>query len=97
MQAEQAASRSGGTIESTSDSGGGQDVGGLENGDRLRFPGVRFGSTAATRFTARVASGAGGPAGSWRCGWTARPPRRSAASPSATPAAGSRGGRCRRT
>nr|WP_228122903.1 carbohydrate-binding protein [Saccharothrix syringae] len=60
IQAEQATSRSGGTIESTSDTGGGQDVGKLKNGDWLRFPAVRFDSTTAIRFTARAASGAGG-------------------------------------
>ncbi|NUT49909.1 MAG: carbohydrate-binding protein [Saccharothrix sp.] len=60
IQAEQATSRSGGTLESTSDTGGGQDVGKLKNGDSLRFSGVRFGSTTATQFIARAASGAGG-------------------------------------
>ncbi|MFJ6674793.1 carbohydrate-binding protein [Actinosynnema sp. NPDC091369] len=60
MEAERATSRSGGTVESTSDTAGGQDVGKLENGDSLRFSGVRFGTTAATQFIARAASGAGG-------------------------------------
>ena len=60
MQAESATSRSGGTVETTSDTGGGQDVGQISNGGSLRFSGVRFGGTTATQFTARVASGAGG-------------------------------------
>lgn len=60
IQAEQATARSGGTVESISDSGGGQDVGRLKNGDWLRFAGVRFGSTTASQVVARAASGAGG-------------------------------------
>ncbi|PRY36358.1 carbohydrate-binding protein [Umezawaea tangerina] len=59
IQAESATSRSGGTVETTSDTGGGQDVGQIANGGSMRFSGVRFGSTTATQFTARVASGAG--------------------------------------
>jgi hypothetical protein len=60
MQAESATSRTGGTVEATSDTGGGQDVGRIANGGSLRFSGVRFGTGTATQFTARVASGAGG-------------------------------------
>jgi hypothetical protein len=45
--------------ESTSDSGGGQNVGALANGDWLQFKGVNFGSNPARQFSARVASGAG--------------------------------------
>ncbi|NUT97164.1 MAG: carbohydrate-binding protein, partial [Saccharothrix sp.] len=48
----------GGTVETCSE--GGQDVGQLKNGDRLRFSGVRFGSGTATQFIARAASGAAG-------------------------------------
>ncbi|GAA1283288.1 carbohydrate-binding protein [Saccharothrix xinjiangensis] len=55
IQAEQATSRSGGTIESAD---GGQAVAQLRNGDSLRFSGVRFGSAAARQFYGRVASGA---------------------------------------
>jgi beta-glucanase (GH16 family) len=57
IQAEQATSRSGGTIESAE---GGQAVAQLRNGDSLRFSGVRFGSTTARQFYGRVASGAAG-------------------------------------
>ncbi|GGP43568.1 carbohydrate-binding protein [Saccharothrix coeruleofusca] len=52
IQAEQATSRSGGTVE------GGQAVAQLGNGNSLKFSGVRFGSRTATQFNARVASGA---------------------------------------
>lgn len=44
--------------ETTSDTGGGQNVGALANGDWLHFKGVAFGSTPARQFSARVASGA---------------------------------------
>jgi len=45
--------------EATSDTGGGQDVGWISNGDWLGYAGVDFGSAGATQFKARVASGAG--------------------------------------
>src|SRR5699024_9214997 len=51
-------SQSGVTTESTTDSGGGQDMGYLANGDWALYKGVNFGSRAATQFNARVASGA---------------------------------------
>jgi hypothetical protein len=57
IQAEQATSRSGGSIEAAD---GGQAVAQLRNGDSLRFSGVRFGSRTATQFIARAASGASG-------------------------------------
>lgn len=44
--------------ESTSDSGGGQNVGAVAHGDWLQFKGVTFGSNPARQFSARVASGA---------------------------------------
>jgi hypothetical protein len=44
--------------ENTTDSGGGQDVGWIANGDWLAYAGVDFGSAGATQFIARVASGA---------------------------------------
>lgn len=47
-------------VEACSDGGGGSDVGRLSNGDWLKFSAVAFGSTGATRFDARVASGAAG-------------------------------------
>ncbi|WP_153054240.1 glycoside hydrolase family 16 protein [Planomonospora sphaerica] len=60
IQAEAHQAQSGVMVESTTDAGGGQNVGGIGNGNWLRFDNVRFGSTAATQFKARVASGAAG-------------------------------------
>ncbi|MFE6650411.1 glycoside hydrolase family 16 protein, partial [Nocardioides sp. NPDC057772] len=61
IQAESYNAQSGTQTEATTDSGGGQNVGYLSNGDWLRYDGVNFGSTPARTFSARVASGA--PAG----------------------------------
>ncbi|MEU8277788.1 glycoside hydrolase family 16 protein [Microbispora bryophytorum] len=58
VQAENYQAQSGTQVETTQDSGGGQNVGYISNGDWLRFDGVIFGSTAARQFKARVASGA---------------------------------------
>ncbi|MGW3137008.1 glycoside hydrolase family 16 protein [Streptomyces sp. NPDC001139] len=58
IQAESYDSQSGVTTEATSDTGGGQDVGYIANGDWALYKGVNFGSTAARQFYARVASGA---------------------------------------
>ncbi|GGK87776.1 glycoside hydrolase family 16 protein [Streptomyces flaveus] len=58
IQAESYDSQSGVSTESTSDSGGGQNIGALANGDWALYRGVTFGSTTATQFQARVASGA---------------------------------------
>ncbi|GAB2808848.1 glycoside hydrolase family 16 protein [Streptomyces chlorus] len=58
IQAESFDGQSGTITETTSDSGGGQNVGALANGDWLQFKGVNFGSSAARQFSARVASGA---------------------------------------
>lgn len=58
IQAESYASQSGTTTESCSDSGGGQDVGYIANGDWLKFSSVDFGSTSPNQFQARIASGA---------------------------------------
>ncbi|MED7926345.1 glycoside hydrolase family 16 protein [Nonomuraea sp. LP-02] len=58
IQAERYQAQSGTIVETTTDSGGGQNVGAIGNGDWLRYDGVNFGSTAATQFKARVASGA---------------------------------------
>jgi hypothetical protein len=44
--------------ETTSDTGGGQDVGWIDNGCWLAYDGVDFGSAGAVQFIARVASGA---------------------------------------
>lgn len=59
IQAESYDSQSGTSAETTADTGGGQDIGSLANGDWALYKGVDFGSTAATQFHARVASGAG--------------------------------------
>ena len=58
IQAESYDSQSGTTTEATSDTGGGSDLGYIANGDWALYKGVNFGSTAATQFYARVASGA---------------------------------------
>jgi hypothetical protein len=60
IQAESANAQSGTQTETTSDAGGGLDVGWIANGDWLQFNNVNFGSTAAHTFSARVASGAAG-------------------------------------
>ncbi|MEU2064805.1 glycoside hydrolase family 16 protein [Streptomyces sp. NPDC013455] len=58
IQAESYDSQSGVVPETTTDTGGGQDIGSLANGDWALYKGVDFGSTAAKQFYARVASGA---------------------------------------
>ncbi|MFF7448998.1 MULTISPECIES: carbohydrate-binding protein [unclassified Streptomyces] len=61
IQAESYNSQSGVGTETTTDTGGGQNIGYLANGDWALYQNVDFGSAAATQFVARVASGA--PAG----------------------------------
>ncbi|MFI6208182.1 glycoside hydrolase family 16 protein [Streptomyces sp. NPDC051041] len=58
IQAESFDGQSGVITEATSDSGGGQNIGALANGDWVQYKGVDFGSSAARQFSARVASGA---------------------------------------
>jgi hypothetical protein len=58
IQAESFSAQSGTAVEACSDTGGGQDVGWLANGDWLKYSAVNFGTAGATRFSARVASGA---------------------------------------
>ncbi|MFI2436143.1 glycoside hydrolase family 16 protein [Streptomyces sp. NPDC018693] len=60
IQAESYDGQSGLNTETTSDTGGGQNVGWAANGDWALYRGVDFGSQAATQFSARVASGAPG-------------------------------------
>ncbi|KAB1144945.1 carbohydrate-binding protein [Streptomyces luteolifulvus] len=60
IQAESYDSQSGAGTETTSDTGGGQNIGWLASGDWALYKGVDFGAAAATQFAARVASGAGG-------------------------------------
>ncbi|MFI5684190.1 glycoside hydrolase family 16 protein [Streptomyces sp. NPDC051636] len=58
IQAESYDSQSGTATETTTDTGGGQDIGSLANGDWALYKGVDFGSTAARQVYGRVASGA---------------------------------------
>jgi hypothetical protein len=58
IQAESFSQQSGLITEATTDTGGGQNVGAVANGDWALYGGVDFGSSAATNFQARVASGA---------------------------------------
>ncbi|MCX3061658.1 glycoside hydrolase family 16 protein [Streptomyces beihaiensis] len=58
IQAESYDSQSGIRTETTSDTGGGQDIGYISNGDWALYKGVDFGSTPATQVYGRVASGA---------------------------------------
>jgi len=60
IQAESYNANAGVQVETTSDTGGGQNIGWLANGDWARYDNVNFGSTAAHQFSARVASGAAG-------------------------------------
>ncbi|HZB51791.1 MAG TPA: carbohydrate-binding protein, partial [Mycobacteriales bacterium] len=60
IQAESYATAGGIQQEATSDSGGGQNIGWIANGDWAAYPDVDFGGTPARQFSARVASGAGG-------------------------------------
>ncbi|HEX5496735.1 MAG TPA: glycoside hydrolase family 16 protein [Mycobacteriales bacterium] len=60
IQAEGFDQQSGVQAEATTDTGGGQDIGFIANGDWALYRGVDFGSAAARQFVARVASGAGG-------------------------------------
>jgi len=58
IQAASFTTQSGTTTETTTDTGGGYDVGYIANGDWLGYANLDFGSGGATQFIARVASGA---------------------------------------
>ncbi|GAA1701715.1 carbohydrate-binding protein [Kribbella yunnanensis] len=60
LQAESYQEQGGTGVEATSDSGGGQNLMGLGNGDWARYSAIDFGSSAAHQFVGRVASGASG-------------------------------------
>ncbi|ADB32761.1 Carbohydrate binding family 6 [Kribbella flavida DSM 17836] len=60
LQAEAYGAQGGVGVETTTDSGGGQNLSQLGNGDWALYRGIDFGSTPARQFVARVASGAGG-------------------------------------
>jgi Carbohydrate binding module (family 6) len=58
IQAEGYNAQSGTTTETTTDTGGGQDVTSLSNGDYLQYNNVAFGTTGLAQFKARIASAA---------------------------------------
>lgn len=58
IQAESYSAQSGTQTESCTDSGGGQDVGYIANGDWLKYASLDFGSSSPVQFVARLASGA---------------------------------------
>ncbi|WP_392960659.1 glycoside hydrolase family 16 protein [Streptomyces sp. LN245] len=60
IQAESYDGQAGVGTETTTDTGGGQNISTLANGDYALYKGVNFGSTAAHQFLGRVASGAAG-------------------------------------
>ncbi|MET7745477.1 glycoside hydrolase family 16 protein [Streptomyces sp. NPDC005385] len=60
IQAESYDGQAGVGTETTTDSGGGQNISSIAHGDYALYKGVNFGSTAARQFYGRVASGAGG-------------------------------------
>jgi beta-glucanase (GH16 family) len=60
IQAENFSAQSGVGTETCADSGGGQNIGFLANGDWVQYNNVNFGTTPLTQFRARVASGAPG-------------------------------------
>ncbi|MEW2167236.1 glycoside hydrolase family 16 protein [Streptomyces sp. NPDC007084] len=59
IQAESYDGQSGVGTETTTDTGGGQNISSIANGDYAFYKGVNFGSSAAKQFYGRVASGAG--------------------------------------
>jgi hypothetical protein len=58
IQAESYSAQAGSQTEACTDSGGGQDVGYLSNGDWLQYNNLNFGSSGLHTISARVASGA---------------------------------------
>jgi beta-glucosidase len=58
IQAESFGSQTGVQLETTTDTGGGQDVGFIAPGDSIAYPGVDFGSSSALHVITRRASGA---------------------------------------
>lgn len=60
IQAEAFNAQSGVITETTTDTGGGQNIGAANNGDYIQFDNVDFGASALRTFRARVASGAAG-------------------------------------
>ncbi len=60
IQAESYNTQSGTQTETTSDTGGGENVGWIANGDWLRYDDVNFGSASPVTVQARLASGVSG-------------------------------------
>jgi hypothetical protein len=60
IQAEAFQQQGGLLVEATTDTGGGQNIAAIANGDWALYRGLDFGGTAARQFVARVASGAAG-------------------------------------
>jgi hypothetical protein len=60
IQAESYNAQTGTVTETTTDTGGGQNLTSLANGDSARYDNVDFSATAAHQFVGRVASGAAG-------------------------------------
>jgi hypothetical protein len=60
LQAESYGQQSGMGLETTTDTGGGQNLMQIGNGDWALYRGIDFSSTAAHQFVGRVASGAAG-------------------------------------
>ncbi|HEU4421439.1 MAG TPA: glycoside hydrolase family 16 protein [Pilimelia sp.] len=60
IQAESYNTQGGVVVQATSDTGGGQNIAYIANGDWVHFAGVNFGSTPARQFYGRAASGAAG-------------------------------------
>ena len=58
IQAESFNAQNGLTVQSSTDAGGGQNLTSINNGNWAVYRGVRFGTSAARQFSARVASGA---------------------------------------
>jgi beta-glucanase (GH16 family) len=60
LQAESFGSQQGVGVEATTDTGGGQNIAAIANGDWALYRGIDFGATPARQFSGRVASGAAG-------------------------------------
>jgi len=60
IQSESYDAQNGVQLETTTDTGGGQNISHIANGDWAQYNNVNFGSTPAVDFVARVASGAAG-------------------------------------
>jgi len=60
LQAEGFQQQSGVIVEATTDTGGGQNIGAVNNGNWTRYNQIDFGASPARQFITRAASGAGG-------------------------------------